>query len=159
MRTCNDITLIPNRKKNKASKKHTNLTFIDLSKAFDTLNHEILIKKLNLYGIQEIELNWFKNYLKDRQHATSFKGIISNSLPTNIGVPQGSILGPLLFLIYINDLAENVNGTLLYTDDTTLINEDSNLEDLKEKATHTVNTAADWFKANKLTLNAKKTEI
>ena len=84
----------------------------------------------------------FKNYLLNRQHATSFKGTLSDSLPTNIGVPQGFILGPLLFLIYINDLAENVSRAFLYADDTTLINADANLKEFEEKSNHTVNTAA-----------------
>ena len=152
------ISLLSTIEKNKLNGKHTNLTFIDLSKAFDTLNHDILLTKLSLYGINGTELLWFKNYLLNRQHSTFFKGTLSEKLSTNTGVPQGSILGPLLFLIYINDLAENVNGTLLYADDTTLINEDNDLKELEKKANHTVKTAADWFKANKLTLNAKKQE-
>ena len=151
------ISLLSTIEINKQHGKHTNLTFIDLSKAFDTLNHEILIKKLTLYGIQNTELLWFKNYLLNRKHATNFKGEISERLNTNTGVPQGSILGPLLFLIYINDLAINIEGSLLYADDTTLINEDSNIQELEVKANQTITIADDWFKANKLTLNAKKT--
>ena len=128
------ISLLSTIEKNKLNGKHTNLTFIDLSKAFDTLNHDILLTKLSLYGINGTELLWFKNYLLNRQHSTFFKGTLSEKLSTNTGVPQGSILGPLLFLIYINDLADNVNGTLLYADDTTLINEDNDLKELENKA-------------------------
>ena len=151
------VDLLSNIEINKDENKITNLTFIDLSKAFDTLSHSILLEKLRLYGVQDTEQNWFKNYLQNRTHKTKYKLTISNKLITNTGVPQGSILGPLLFLIYINDLPANIEGTVLYADDTTLINEHSNIDELEKNTNKRLEIASDWFKANKLTLNAKKT--
>ena len=77
--------------------------FIDLSKAFDTLDHNILINKLEFYGVRGKGLDWFRSYLSNRQQYVQFNGTKSGLLKIKTGVPQGSILGPLLFLIYIND--------------------------------------------------------
>ena len=133
--------------------------FIDLSKAFDTVDHLILLSKLEHYGIRGMPLEWFQNYLSSRQQFVSINGESSNKLSITCGVPQWSILGPLLFLIYINDIASSSKFLqfILFADDTNLFMSSNNLEDLQQKLISELAGLSCWFKANKLSLNLDKT--
>ena len=141
-------------------KKHSLAIFCDLKKAFDTCNHEILFEKLKKYGINNVELNWFQSYLTDRKQYVSIHGFNSSLLNVTLGVPQGSILGPLLFLLYINDLplaSEFI--TLLFADDTTLLASHEDFEQLSMFANNQFRIICEFFRINKMVLHPDKTKF
>ena len=131
--------------------------FIDLKKAFDTVDHKILLEKMDIYGIRDSANLWFKNYLYDREQFVSINGIKSEKKKISCGVPQGSVLGPLLFLLFINDLPNATTFlTLLFADDTTFQVSDPDPNKLFDIANSELEKASAWLTAKKLTLNVKK---
>ena len=135
--------------------------FIDLQKAFDTVNHSILIDKLHHYGIRNIANTWFKSYLSNRSQFVSIQGFDSKLIPIIHGVPQGSVLGPLLFLIYINDLHYSINHCSVYhfADDTNLLSINNSLKQAQKHINIDLKSVYKWLLANKSSLNCTKTEL
>jgi hypothetical protein len=141
-------------------KEHSIAIFCDLKKAFDTVDHKILLKKLAKIGVCEAALKWFESYLSNRFQYVSIGSSASRLLRINIGVPQGSILGPLLFIIYINDLPK-ISRLLsfLFADDTTLLSSHSDLNLLIEHVNHEFQKVVHYFRAHKLSIHPAKTKF
>ena len=138
----------------------TTAIFLDLKKAFDTVNHDILISKLHCYGIKGSALNWFISYLTDTSQVVTINSHLSDSQNINIGVLHGSVLRPLLFIIYVNSLPDSVTcKCIMYADDTTLLCSSSDPISLQSDLTSSLTSIANWFKVNKLTLNVKKAKL
>ena len=133
--------------------------FIDLSKAFDTLNHSILLRKLEHYGIRGTPLLWLNDYLTNRKQCVCFNNAVSLMRPITCGVPQGSILGPLLFILYVNDIVNcsKLLHFILFADDTNLFYSSSNYKDLMLTVNLELSKLSEWFRANRLSLNVAKT--
>ena len=142
--------------------KYSAGVFVDLKKAFDTVDHNILLKKLHCYGVRGIANEWLASYLKNRKQFVSIGGHISSTQVIQTGVPQGSVLGPLLFLLYVNDLNKSIKNSRAYhfADDTNILLSNESLEPpLAKKMNQDLKNLSQWLKARKLSLNVKKTEL
>ena len=135
--------------------------FIHLSKAFATVDHSILLRKLQLYGITDRNYAWIKSYLSNHlQYIQVDENCRHEYCVVNCGIPQGSILGPLLFLLYVNDLknGSSVLDHVMFADDTNLFCTHSNMKKLFSTMNEELASINQWFTSNKLSLNAKKTK-
>ena len=142
-----------------ASRKHVIGVFMDLSKAFDTLDHKVLSSKLHYYGVRGVALDWFNDYLSGRKQYVSYESVDSSLLPMKCGVPQGSVLGPLLFLLYVNDISNSTTSLqyIIFADDTNVFCSNSDFRSLQRILNTELPKLSLWFRSNKLSLNLKKT--
>ena len=138
---------------------YTGVVFVDLRKAFDTVDHNILLQKMACIGVSCSSLKWFKEYLSDRKIVTQINNTLSSKENISYGVPQGSILGPLMFIIYINDIVKQIKNCSihLYADDTVLYYSDTNPDTVQKHLQEDLNSIYDWMCRNKLSMNCKKT--
>ena len=137
------------------------LVTLDLKKAFDMVSHEILLYKLKNFGFDDLSVSWFRDYLSFRKHTTNINNNLSDFCPVTCGVPQGSILGPLLFIIFINDISKVVkfSNISMYADDTCIYYASDNSNDLCSCLNEDLCKLSKWLKCNELLLNPKKCEF
>lgn len=155
------VSLLDYLKKSIDSGKFIGSVFLDFTKAFDTINHATLFNKLEAYGVTGAPLTFLKNYLHNREWSVYVSGASSETKLINQGVPQGSILGPLLFIIYINDLVDAIKSThcVLYADDTTIIAAEDSLTALTLHLNNTFLDISKWCYENQLIINPAKTKF
>ena len=144
------------------NKRHYNIVCsLDMAKGFDAISHKILLHKMSYYGFSDDTLKWFNSYLSDWSQILKFNQQVSSELPLSIGVPQGSILGPILFLLYVNDLPSNFVycNCEMYADDSTLNCNDPFFDVAAQKLQFDLNLAEKWLFDNQLAVNAKKSSV
>jgi hypothetical protein len=132
----------------------TGMILIDLQKAFDTIDHQILLEKMKFMGFSDSTIAWFDSYLTNRVFLVNIENSFSDPCALSCGVPQGSILGPLLFLLYVNDMPQAVKSDLLlYADDTCLVYSNKSASIVEERLNADFNSLCDWFEDNKLSIH------
>ena len=138
--------------------KLTGAVFMDFCKAFDTVDHIVLIQKMESLGIHGVELQWFKDYLSNRQQVVIYDNHRSDNYAVSHGVPQGSILGPVMFLIYIDDLSKVLkhSNIVMYADDTVLYFSHGNIKNIEAALSEDMSAVAQWLQRNQLVINLKK---
>ena len=143
---------------NICSSTYTGICSFDIKKCFDTIDHDLLLIKMKYYGICNNELEWFKTYLSKRSQIVKCNGNLSDVRNFSVGVPQGSVLGPFLFVIFINDISQNVGlGTAnLFADDTLIYCHGNTENEVNEKLQSCVNIVSDWYEKNNIVINADK---
>ena len=131
--------------------------YLDLSKSFDTIRHGLLLNKLNTYGVSGKELNWFTDYLFNRTRIVEIENVRSDTEPVYCGLPQGSILGPLLFIVFFNDLVENLNCHVIkYADDTVIYYANKDIDVIEKVLNLEMEIVGTYCRENELVLNLKK---
>ena len=138
--------------------KRTGVVYVDLSKAFDTIGHSVLMQKLPNYGVKDKELELFNGYLFNRKNYVCVDRNISSPEPVYCAVPQGSILGSLLFIIFINDLSDNIEyaSIIMYADDTLLYVSHESKEKIENDLNQDMQNLLSYFRKNELVINFKK---
>ena len=141
-----------------------NLTAVcsfDITKYFDTIYHSIILRKMEYYGLQSENIKWFKSYLNEREQMVSCHNTVSGKSTISIGVPQGSVLGPLLFLIYVSDINRHVQlgACNLYADDTLVYCNGSTMSELKHNIQQCVSDIHEWYDQNKLVINKSMSSV
>ena len=145
------------------NRRITAAVYLDFSRAFDSVNYELLLYKLTDMGISRMLVNWIKGYLNNRQMCTKFNGHVSPQKKLVCGVPQGSIIGPILFLCYINDIINVATGnnalSILYADDTVINGSSTDKRGLQRNMQATLDDIILWCNYNRIKLNVKKTKL